>query len=170
MQNGNDKRLYNIRSNIHVSQHVTECGFCGWVKPDRRAVRSLLRSHTDNSEHDVLLLELGYISSTMPKPRGQSMAPRKQGRCRVLQLYRVHRTQRAARRPPIRVWSEFEYIFKCGRTRGLTQRSATRYRVDEGPNAARKRARGTMAPLNNKTQTSTYPLIPHREFPTVVTD
>jgi len=45
-----------------------------------------------------------------------------------------------------------------------------RYRVDEGPNAARKRARDTMAPLNNKTQTSTYPLIPHREFPTVVTD
>ena len=44
------------------------------------------------------------------------------------------------------------------------------YRVDAGPNTARKRARDTMAPLNNKTQTSTYPLIPHREFPTVVTD
>ena len=44
------------------------------------------------------------------------------------------------------------------------------YRVDAGPNAARKRARDIMAPLNNKTQTSTYPLIPHREFPTVVTD
>jgi hypothetical protein len=44
------------------------------------------------------------------------------------------------------------------------------YRVDAGPNAARKRARDTMAPLNNQTQTSTYPLIPHREFPTVVTD
>jgi hypothetical protein len=45
-----------------------------------------------------------------------------------------------------------------------------RYRVDAGPNTARKRARDTMAPLNNKTQASTYPLIPHREFPTVVTD
>jgi hypothetical protein len=44
------------------------------------------------------------------------------------------------------------------------------YRVDAGPNAARNRARDTMAPLNNRTQTSTYPLIPHREFPTVVTD
>jgi hypothetical protein len=44
------------------------------------------------------------------------------------------------------------------------------YRVDAGPNTARKRARDTMAPLNNKTQASTYPLIPHREFPTVVTD
>jgi hypothetical protein len=44
------------------------------------------------------------------------------------------------------------------------------YRVDEGPNAARKRARDTMAPLNNKNNTPTYPLIPHREFPTVVTD
>ena len=32
------------------------------------------------------------------------------------------------------------------------------YRVDEGPNAARKRARDTMALLNNKTQKSTYPV------------
>ena len=32
------------------------------------------------------------------------------------------------------------------------------YRVDEGPNAARKRARDTMALLNNKTQLSTYPV------------
>ena len=30
--------------------------------------------------------------------------------------------------------------------------------VDEGPNAARKRARDTMALLNNKTQKSTYPV------------
>jgi hypothetical protein len=44
------------------------------------------------------------------------------------------------------------------------------YRVDAGPNAARKRAIDTMAPLNNQKQTSTYPLISHREFPTVVTD
>jgi hypothetical protein len=44
------------------------------------------------------------------------------------------------------------------------------YLVDAGPNEARKRMRDTMAPLNNKTQVSTYPLIPHREFPTVVTD
>jgi hypothetical protein len=45
------------------------------------------------------------------------------------------------------------------------------YRVDAGPNAARKRASGTMAQLHNKTQRlGTYPLIPHREFPTVVTD
>ena len=34
------------------------------------------------------------------------------------------------------------------------------YRVDKGPNAARKRARDTIvAPLNN-TNLSTYPLIP----------
>ena len=31
------------------------------------------------------------------------------------------------------------------------------YRVDKGLNAARKRARDTMAPLNNKTKLSTYP-------------
>ena len=31
------------------------------------------------------------------------------------------------------------------------------YRVDKGLNAARKRARDPMAPLNNKTQQSTYP-------------
>ena len=30
------------------------------------------------------------------------------------------------------------------------------YRVDKGLNAARKRARDTMAPLNNRTQLSTY--------------
>jgi len=44
------------------------------------------------------------------------------------------------------------------------------YLVNAGSNEARKRMRDTMAPLNNKTQASTYPLIPHREFPTVVTD
>ena len=32
------------------------------------------------------------------------------------------------------------------------------YRVDEGPNAVRKRARVTMAPLNNRTIQSTYPV------------
>ena len=32
------------------------------------------------------------------------------------------------------------------------------YRVDKGLNAARKRARDTMAPLNNRTQLSTYPV------------
>ena len=32
------------------------------------------------------------------------------------------------------------------------------YRVDEGLNAARKRASDTMAPLNNRTQLSTYPV------------
>jgi hypothetical protein len=47
--------------------------------------------------------------------------------------------------------------------------TAKPYRVDAGPNAARKRARDTMAPLNHKTQMSTYPLISHWEFPTVVT-
>ena len=43
------------------------------------------------------------------------------------------------------------------------------YLVDAGPNEARKRMRDTMAPLNHKTQASTYPLISHWEFPTVVT-
>jgi hypothetical protein len=42
--------------------------------------------------------------------------------------------------------------------------------VDAGPNEARKRMRDTMAPLNHKTQISTYPLISHWKFPTVVTD
>ena len=37
-------------------------------------------------------------------------------------------------------------------------RSGGHYRVDKGLNAARKRARDTMAPLNNKTQLSTYPV------------
>jgi hypothetical protein len=45
-----------------------------------------------------------------------------------------------------------------------------RYLVDAGPNEARKRMRDTMAPLNHKTQISTYPLISHWKFPTVVTD
>jgi hypothetical protein len=43
------------------------------------------------------------------------------------------------------------------------------YLVDAGPNEARKRMRDTMAPPNHKTQVSTYPLISHWEFPTVVT-
>jgi hypothetical protein len=34
----------------------------------------------------------------------------------------------------------------------LSMLELLRYRVDAGPNAARKRARDTMAPLNNKTQ------------------
>jgi hypothetical protein len=34
----------------------------------------------------------------------------------------------------------------------------------------KEKKRHHIAPLNNKTQTTTYPLIPHREFPTVVTD
>ena len=37
-------------------------------------------------------------------------------------------------------------------------RSGGHYRVDKGLNAARKRARDTMAPLNNRTQLSTYPV------------
>ena len=35
---------------------------------------------------------------------------------------------------------------------------ARAYRVDKGLDAARKRARDTMAPLNNRTQLSTYPV------------